>query len=197
MEEIWKDIKGYEGLYQISNLGNVKKIKNKKYNINKKEVEEKEINKYISIGKHKLGYKNVKLTDKNGIRKNLFLHRIIAEAFIENPNNFNIINHKDGDKSNNDINNLEWTSQKDNVNHAWKNGLCENVRKVCAINGRKKSKKIIQKNKNGEVIKVWNSTMDIERELGILHNNITSCCKHYNRTAGGFIWEYYKELGGK
>lgn len=197
MKEIWKDIKGYEGLYQISNLGNVKKIKNKKYNINKKEVEEKEINKYISIGKHKLGYKNVKLTDKNGIRKNLFLHRIIAEAFIENPNNFNIINHKDGDKSNNDINNLEWTSQKDNVNHAWKNGLCENVRKVCAINGRKKSKKIIQKNKNGEVIKVWNSTMDIERELGILHNNITSCCKHYNRTAGGFIWEYYKELGGK
>lgn len=197
MEEIWKDIKGYEGLYQISNLGNVKKIKNKKYNINKKEVEEKDINKCISIGTHKLGYKYVKLTDKNGIRKNLFLHRIIAEEFIENPNNFNIINHKDGDKSNNDINNLEWTTQKDNVNHAWKNGLCENVRKVCAINGRKKSKKIIQKNKNGEVIKVWNSTMDIERELGILHNNITSCCKHYNRTAGGFIWEYYKELGGK
>ena len=197
MKEIWKDIKGYGGLYQISNLGNVKKIKNKKYNISKKEVEEKEINKYISIGKHKLGYKNVKLTDKNGIRKNLFLHRIIAEAFVENPNNFNIINHKDGDKSNNNINNLEWTTQKDNVNHAWKNGLCENVRKVCAINGKRKSKKIIQKNKNGEVIKVWNSTMDIERELGIIHNNITFCCKHYNRTAGGFIWEYYKELGGE
>ena len=197
MKEIWKDIKGYEGLYQVSNLGNVKKIKNKKYNINKKEVEEKEINKYISIGKHKLGYKNVKLTDKNGIRKNLFLHRIIAEAFVENPNNFNIINHKDGDKSNNNINNLEWTTQKDNVNHAWKNGLCENVRKVCAINGKRKSKKIIQKNKNGEVIKVWNSAMDIERELGIIHNNITFCCKHHNRTAGGFIWEYYKELGGK
>lgn len=145
MKEIWKDIKGYDGLYQISNLGNVKKIKNKKYNINKKEVEEKEINKYISIGKHKLGYKYVKLTDKNGIRKNLFLHRIIAETFVENPNNFNIINHKDGDKSNNNINNLEWTTQKDNVNHAWKNGLCENVRKVCAINGKRKSKKIIQK----------------------------------------------------
>ena len=197
MKEIWKDIKGYEGLYQISNLGNVKKIKNKKYNINKKEVEEKEINKYISIRTHKLGYKYVKLTDKNGIRKNLFLHRLIAQAFIPNPNNYSCINHINGIKNDNRIENLEWCSQKQNVRYAWDNGLCENVRKVCAINGKRKSKKIIQKNKNGEVIKVWNSTMDIERELGILHNNITFCCKHYNRTAGGFIWEYYKELGGK
>ena len=177
MKEIWKDIKGYEGLYQISNLGNVKKLIN---------------NKYMAISKD-LGYETVKLTNKNGNRRHLFLHRIIADVFIPNPNNYKIVNHIDCNKFNNNIKNLEWCTQKENVKHAWKNNLCERTKKACAKNGKNNSKKIIQLDKNKNIVKVWESTMEIERTLKIKHNNISFCCKNKERTAKGYYWEYYNQ----
>lgn len=107
MEEIWKDIKGYEGLYKISSFGKVKGLKR---------------NKLLNIRNDRLGYNRVKLS-KNGKSRLVPLHRALALTFIDNPKNKPNINHIDGNKSNNDLNNLEWCTQKENVRHSWDNGL--------------------------------------------------------------------------
>ena len=106
MEEIWKDIEGYEGLYQVSNLGRVKSLK---YNKTGRE-------RILKIDKNKNGYLYI-LLYKNNKRKHYRIHRLVANAFIENPNNYPYINHKDECKSNNNVNNLEWCSPKYNINH--------------------------------------------------------------------------------
>jgi hypothetical protein len=107
--EIFKDIKGYEGIYQISNLGNVKSYKKNRVKIR---IPTKNTNGYLCLGLR-----------KNNKRKMYLIHRLISEYFIENKNNKPYINHIDGNKLNNNINNLEWCTQKENVNHSWKIGL--------------------------------------------------------------------------
>lgn len=97
MQEIWKDIKDYEGLYKISNLGNVKSLKTNK-------------NLYYSKSKN---YLRVSL-NKDGIRKGYSIHRLVAEAFIPNPNNYPCVNHKDCNGNNNNVDNLEWCTHKQN-----------------------------------------------------------------------------------
>ena len=168
--EIWKDIPKYEGLYQVSNLGNVKSLNynNEKYA------------KLLIPQKHKNNYLFVNLKGKI-----YSVHRLVAITFIENNKHYNSINHKDGNKQNNCVENLEWCSYSYNLKHAYKNGL-----KVANNNHLKKE--ILQFDKNHNFIKKWESTKRIEKELGISHSNISSCCKkrkHYN-SAKGFIWEY-------
>jgi len=110
MQEIWKDIEGYEGLYQVSNLGNVKSIKN---NIIKKP------------SKLPKGYLQICL-NKNGKLKYISIHRLVAQAFIPNPNNLPCVNHKDCNPQNNNINNLEWCTYKENnsyKNHRLKSNI--------------------------------------------------------------------------
>ena len=99
--EIWKDIKGYEGLYQISNLGNVKSLKNKIY---------------LKPSIHKKGYLHCGLS-KKGEKKQCFIHRLVAETFIDNPYKLPCVNHKDCNPKNNKIENLEWCTYKDNNNY--------------------------------------------------------------------------------
>lgn len=113
-EEIWKDILNYEGLYQISNLGNVKSLGNKHKHKNsiilKQTIDRKN------------GYLTVSLS-KKGKMKMYRVHRLVANAFIDNFNNYPIINHKDGNKLNNCVDNLEWCTYKQNIIHSWENGL--------------------------------------------------------------------------
>lgn len=123
MEEIWKDITGYEGYYQISNFGRVKslsrKIISEQYPKYYRNTEERILKQ--SIGKR--GYFTVTLK-KDGIGSTKTVHRLIALEFIPNPNNFREINHINCDKLDNDIINLEWVSPKENTQRAWKNGRC-------------------------------------------------------------------------
>lgn len=179
MEEIWKDVKGYEGLYQVSNLG---RIKNKKDYIIKPEL-------------NKNGYKYMPLY-KNNKRRRELLHRIVATAFIKNTNNLPQVNHIDGNKSNNKVDNLEWCSCSYNLKEAYRLKLREIVRPMLGKKGAlcPNSKKINQYDLNGNFIKLWHSTMDIERELKIDHSSISSCCKYERyKTAGGYIWRYAEE----
>ena len=119
MKEIWKDIKGYEKLYQVSNLGNVRRIKF----INNRTQKDKI--KMLKLIKDKKGYLKINLW-KNNKSKMFLVHRIVAETFILNPNNLPQVNHKDENKSNNCVENLEWCSQKYNNNYG---NRLNNIRK--------------------------------------------------------------------
>ena len=116
LKEIWKPIKGYEGLFEVSNLGRVKAIERKK-NCNRGYGIIKEH--FLKPNNHgTCGYYRVPLTNKEHIRKYYLVHRLVAENFIENPKNLPQINHNDGNKDNNAVDNLEWCTVSFNIKHA-------------------------------------------------------------------------------
>lgn len=122
MEEIWKDIKGFEGLYQVSNIGRIKSLSreaicNSACNI-KRLTKEKVLANVVSNN----GYIFTSLRDSNGNKYTKRVHRLVAEAFIDNPNNYPIINHKDCNRSNNCVENLEWCTYEYNVRYTFKMG---------------------------------------------------------------------------
>ena len=131
MEEIWKDIKGYEGRYQISNFGRVKSLIYPKEKI-------MNIYNFRRDGEKGKGYWRARLI-KNSSYKYFFVHRLVAEAFIPNPNNYATVNHINGIKTDNRIDNLEWCSLKENIQKAWETGLYK-VDEIRRLNGYKTGK---------------------------------------------------------
>lgn len=125
-EEIWKDIKGYEDLYKVSNFGKIKSLERINQIGNNKYVTFEKILKH-HINK-KRGYCQVNLC-KNGTRKLFTCHRLVAETFIPNMDNKKYVNHIDGNKTNNCIDNLEWCTHSENINHAYRNNLISNTKK--------------------------------------------------------------------
>lgn len=192
MQEIWKDVIGYEGLYQVSNQGRVRSLdRNIKVKIkhNNKALKKGKI---LKIQKGKSGYIIVALC-KDGKVKHYRVHRLVAAAFIDNPENKPYVNHINGDKTDNRVENLEFCTQSENVLHSYKIKLRiineeqkERIREI----GKKSSKQILQYNLEGNFIKTWDSTYEIERQLKIPHTNISKCCKNKLKTAGGYIWRY-------
>lgn len=177
MKEIWKDIPEYEDFYQASNLGN---IKNKRTSRILKPYKNKK-NKYM--------YSHL---SKNGVGKVIRTHKLIAKTFILNPHNYNIINHIDGDKSNNKASNLEWCSQKHNVNEAWRLGLSkvsDIQRKKASAFCKNKTKKVAQYDKNGKLIKIYKSQKEASYENNISKTAINNNVCGYSKSAGGYIWE--------
>lgn len=164
-KEIWRDITGYEGLYQISNLGNVKSLGNNK---TRKDKVLKQI-------KNKSGYLHVNLC-KKGKSKIHKTHRLVAQAFLPNPYNFTDVNHKDEVKTNNNVENLEWCTREYNNNYGSHNERSTKAR----------SKKV-QCIETGIVYK---STNEVERKLGFWHTNISKCCCGKRKTVSGFHWKY-------
>lgn len=128
------------------------------------------------------GYSIVGLT-KNGIRKTKLVHRLVAENFMP------VINHIDGNKENNNIDNLEFCNQSHNIKEAFRLGL----QKAPKGKNSTSSKKVMQYDLNGNFIKEWDCTMDIQRELKYANQNISACCRGEYKNAYGFIWRYVNE----
>ena len=116
MNEVWKDIDGYEGIYQVSNLGKVRSLDRKVWNYIKP-------GRILKTHNNGHGYYNVSLHNKDKIEKHAYIHILVAKAFIPNPNNYTEVNHKDFDKTNNCVDNLEWVTHRENCKHAWVTGL--------------------------------------------------------------------------
>ena len=189
MEEIWKDIKGYEGLYQVSNMGRIKSID--RYVPRKNGKLQHVYGKIMTSFDNGRGYKQVYLT-KNSITKAHSVHRLVANAFIPNPDNLPQVNHKDEDKANNRVDNLEWCTQKYNQNY----GTISIRKSQKLLNDKNKSKPVLQYSLDGTFIKEWKSTRDVQRNLGFDNSHISKCCRGKQANyAYGYIWKYKNEEG--
>ena len=181
-EEIWKDIKGFEDRYQISSEGRVKSLARKFIDRSGHGQNIKE--RILKLKTDKDGYKVIGIKDISGKRKYFRVHRLVCEAFIPNPDNKPQVNHIDEDKSNNRICNLEWCTCTENNNHG--------TRTARAIKNTAKalSKSVGQYTLDGELVKVFQSTREAERQTGFNHQDIASVANGKRQTAYGYRWKY-------
>ncbi len=166
--EIWKDIQGYEGLYQVSTLGRVRSldrlIKSRYGNFRKI------TGKIIKPNKIWSGYLRISLWKQQQVEYKS-LHRLVAETFIPNPQNLPCVNHKDEVKSNNSVSNLEWCTWRYNANYGTRNERFSKKK----INHPKMSKAVVQCREDGTLISTFESAKEGERQTGINNANIISC----------------------
>lgn len=192
-EEIWKDIKGYEKIYQISNLGRIKSLKRK--NNYGKTI--KESIRILQINKY--GYNIITLW-KNHIGITYQIHRLVADAFIPNPENKPQVNHIDGNKLNNNINNLQWCTCQENVIHRFKKLKQKGSRSMLGKFGANHncSKKIYQIDTiTYKILKKYNCITEAAKENNINISSISSCLRGRYKSAGGYIWRYVDENNNK
>ena len=179
--EIWKDIEGYNGKYQVSNYGNIRSYSRwGNGRILQGGYTKGNPQKYRFVALVGVGRKDI---------HNKYIHRLVAEHFCDNPNQYNEVNHIDGNTMNNHASNLEWCSHKQNMENAVKRGVLNNRKKG---KDNPNSKKVLQMTKDGVLIKEWESVNQIMRETGIPASYIFKVCspKYNERTAKGFIWRY-------
>ena len=166
MTEVWCTIKGFENIYEVSDQGRVKSIGYGDVRI-------------LRPIRDQDGYLLVNLY-KNGEKKMCKVHRLVAQAFIQNPDNLPQVNHKDENKTNNYVQNLEWCDSKYNNNYGTSNQR----------RSEKLSKPVLQFTKDGEFVKEWKSMNDIQRNLNYSKGNISSCCTGRCKSAYNFIWKF-------
>ena len=172
--EIWKDIPGYESLYQVSNYGRVRGVKR---------------NNVLSTPLTNKGYAHVNLC-KDGKYKTIAVHRLVLMSFTNEKDWKDEVNHIDYVRSNNRLDNLEWVTKIDNVRYSVPNKPAHVVHKV--FNPTKNFKKIAQETLDGELVKVWSNLSTIYRETGFEQTPIKNCCegKPHCKTAYGYKWKY-------
>ncbi len=161
MKEVWKDIAGYEGLYQVSNFGRVRSLER--------------VVQHMHSGKLTLPSKLKE--PKGGKRKQISIHRLVAETFIPNPDGLPCVNHKDENKTNNHVDNLEWCTYKYNTHYGTN---IERARK-------KKGKAVNQYDLRGNLVNSWESLAEAE---GYDHRRTSRAALGQRKTAYGYIWRY-------
>lgn len=195
MKEIWKDVVGYEGLYMISSMGCVKSVdrqvwKGKGYDFLKGQI--------LKAGVGRVGYPYVVLC-QNGRKKTYYVHKLVALAFIPNPDNKPQIDHINTIKTDNRVENLRWVTRKENMNNPiTKVRMCQNSH----MKGKKSSscyqaKPIVQLSIYGDYIRTWAAIIDVYRELGISDGNINMVIKGKRNHAGGYKWMYKSDYYAK
>lgn len=169
----WKDIKGYEGLYQASNEGEIKSL-----------IKRNGVEVILKQSIDKCGYKIVTLC-KDKVKKTKTVHRLVALTFLNETDKQ--VNHKDGNKSNNNISNLEFVSAKQNINHAISNGLLKpNTKKIAEL----KRRIVLQINPiSNEIVKTFASAHEAARLTGYNRGNISTCCR-LNKKMYNYKWQY-------
>lgn len=187
--EIWLDIPGFEGLYQVSNMGNVKALPKSYVTGFGGTLHQPE----RILGKRKQKnvenyYEQVDLS-KSGVKRTYYVHYLVALAFIPNPHGYPCVNHKDECKHNNICNNLEWVSYSMNLRYGT---LPDRFHKK-RINRKDMSKPVKQLTLDGKLLYVFPSTMEAERLTGIRSQNIGQCCLGRLKQVRGYRWEYYNE----
>ena len=176
-----KSVVGYEGLYSVTSDGR---------------IYSHITHKFLKPNITKCGYATVQLF-KDRIGKRLSIHRLVARAYIPNPLNKEQVNHKDENKLNNCVSNLEWNTPKENMNYGSRkdkqrkhtNYNTENRKIIARINGKKACKPVVQL-KDNTVIKEYQSIIQASRETGILNTKISEVVRNKRKTAGGFCWKY-------
>lgn len=183
MKEIWKPIKGYEGLYEISSKGRVRSLNRLIIDcLKRKHPCKQRILKLHDSG----GYLMVGLS-KNHTQQHFLVHRIVAKTFLPNPKKLPEVNHKDENRHNNHVDNLEWCTPLYNSNYGTRGD------KISAINTNGKlSKTILQIAFNGKIVKIWPSMSETERN-GFSHGDISQCCNGQRHSHEGYLWKYEED----
>ena len=194
-EETFVDIKDYDGRYKIGDKGTVigvSRSKDERYKHKQwilKQYEDKNSYMYVTLQKDKK-------------RKTIKVHRLVAEHFIENENNYPCVNHIDSNRKNNDVSNLEWVTHKQNMEHAVKNHRFDNMAKLNSkrMKGNKLNgyiyaneitkKKIGQYDKNDNLIKIYESISEASRQTGINIMSISCCANKKRKSGGGYLWHF-------
>ena len=176
--EIWKPVKGYENCYEVSDAGRIRSLdrtivfkdgRKRKFYGQILNTQSTNNSGYITVGLH-----------DTGSAKTVLLHRVVAEAFIDNPNGYEEVNHIDQNKFNNSASNLEWCTHKENVNHG------DEIERG-AIKQRKSFRQL---DMDGNLIRVWNGFKKMQRETGFERKSVYECCIGKRESYKGYRWEY-------
>lgn len=171
--EQWKNIDGYDGIYQVSSEGRVRSFQYNKWKVLSCHTVGK--TNHLKIGLYK---------DKK--RKHCYVHKLVANAFLPNPNNYTEVNHKDENPLNNNVENLEWCTHLYNMAY----GTCQERSRRTHL---ERTPSILMYDKKGVLKATFKSVVEAEKETKIPHSNIIACCKSRLKTAGGYVWKYSTE----
>lgn len=170
----WKDVIGWENIYEVSDSGMIRRV---------------DTGIVLSLKPHKNGYVYANLSF-NGIKQHFRVHRLVAISFIPNPDKKEYVNHVNGIKHDNRVENLEWTTPSENDLHAYKNGLRVSPKVWSGKYGKHHNRSLKVRMISDNEVKIFDSIQEAERLTNVGHQNIIKVCKNQRKTAGGFKWEY-------